>query len=90
MHPDRLDVKACGMFDASSCSDAVPTPIVALTSLGVLIVVLGLFAAGSLTVVLVGLGAICSAGVLGGAWAGEALTRHLPGSGAIACATLRS
>lgn len=40
------------------------TPVVALTVLGVLIVVLGLFAAGNLTIVIVGLLAICSAGVL--------------------------
>ena len=40
------------------------TPVVALTFLGILIVVLGLFVAGNLTVVSVGLLAICSAGVL--------------------------
>jgi energy-converting hydrogenase Eha subunit A len=42
----------------------VPTPVVALTFLGILIVVLGLFVAGNLTIVVVGLLAICSAGVL--------------------------
>jgi energy-converting hydrogenase Eha subunit A len=42
----------------------VPTPVVALTFLGILIVVLGLFVAGNLTVVVIGLLAICSAGVL--------------------------
>ena len=40
------------------------TPVAALTFLGILIVVLGLFVAGNLTVVIVGLLAICSAGVL--------------------------
>jgi hypothetical protein len=40
-------------------------PVLALTFLGVLIVVLGLFAAGSLTVVIVGLLAIGGAGILG-------------------------
>ena len=42
----------------------MPTPVVALTFLGILIVVLGLFVAGNLTIVIVGLLAICSAGVL--------------------------
>ena len=42
----------------------MPTPVVALTFLGILIVALGLFVAGNLTVVIVGLLAICSAGVL--------------------------
>jgi hypothetical protein len=42
----------------------VPTPVVALTFLGTLIVALGLFVAGNLTIVIVGLLAICSAGVL--------------------------
>ena len=42
----------------------MPTPVVALTFLGSLIVVLGLFVAGNLTVVVVGLVAVCSAGVL--------------------------
>ncbi len=39
-------------------------PVVALTFLGVLIVALGLFVAGNLTIVIVGLVAIFSAGVL--------------------------
>jgi len=51
----------------------VPTPVAALTFLGILIVVLGLFVAGNLTVVIVGLVAICSAGVL------EALARRRVG-----------
>jgi hypothetical protein len=42
----------------------VPTPVVALTFLGTLITVLGIFVAGNLTVVIVGLLAIGSAGVL--------------------------
>jgi hypothetical protein len=46
--------------------DAVSTsvPVAALTFLGVLIVVLGLFAAGNMAVVIVGLVAIAFAGVL--------------------------
>ena len=39
-------------------------PVMALTFLGILIVVLGLFAAGSMEVVVVGLGAIAVAGIL--------------------------
>ena len=39
-------------------------PVLALTSLGILIVVLGLFAAGNLEVAVVGLIAIFAAGVL--------------------------
>ena len=39
-------------------------PVAALTVLGILIAVLGLFAAGSVELVLVGLGAIAVAGVL--------------------------
>ena len=42
----------------------MPTPVAALTFLGILIVVLGLFVAGNLTIVIVGILAICSAGVL--------------------------
>ena len=42
----------------------VSTPVVALTFLGTLITVLGIFVAGNLTVVIVGLLAIGSAGVL--------------------------
>ena len=42
----------------------MPTPVAALTFLGSMIVVLGLFVAGNMTVVVVGLLAICSAGVL--------------------------
>jgi hypothetical protein len=42
----------------------VVTPVAALTFLGILIVVLGLFVAGNLTIVIVGLLAIGSAGVL--------------------------
>ena len=42
----------------------MPTPVIALTFLGILIVVLGLFVAGNLTVVIVGLLAICFAGIL--------------------------
>ena len=39
-------------------------PVMALTFLGVLIVLLGLFAAGSVEVVIIGLAAIGAAGVL--------------------------
>lgn len=39
-------------------------PVTALTFLGILIVVLGLFAAGSMEVTIVGLAAIAVAGVL--------------------------
>jgi hypothetical protein len=42
----------------------VASPVAALTFLGILIVVLGLFVAGNLTIVIVGLLAIGSAGVL--------------------------
>jgi hypothetical protein len=40
-------------------------PVLALTSLGIVIAVLGLFAAGNMVVVTIGLGAIFGAGVLG-------------------------
>lgn len=40
-------------------------PVLALTSLGVLISVLGLFAAGNMVIVAIGLGAIFGAGVIG-------------------------
>ena len=43
---------------------AVSMPVAALTFLGVLIAALGLFAAGNITVVIVGLVAIVAAGVL--------------------------
>jgi hypothetical protein len=43
---------------------SISAPVAALTFLGVLIVVLGLFAAGNMTVVVVGLVAIAFAGVL--------------------------
>ena len=39
-------------------------PVTALTVLGILIVVLGLFAAGSVELIVVGLGAIAVAGIL--------------------------
>lgn len=39
-------------------------PVAALTTLGILLVVLGLFAAGNLTIVIVGLLAIVAAGIL--------------------------
>ncbi len=39
-------------------------PVMALTFLGILITVLGLFAAGNITVTIVGLAAIAVAGVL--------------------------
>ena len=42
----------------------VSVPVAALTFLGVLIAVLGLFAAGNITIVVVGLVAIVAAGVL--------------------------
>ena len=44
---------------------SIALPAVALTVLGILIVVLGLFAAGDVAVVVVGLGAIFAAGLLG-------------------------
>lgn len=40
-------------------------PVLALTSLGVLISVLGLFAAGNMVIVAIGLGAIFGAGIIG-------------------------
>jgi hypothetical protein len=39
-------------------------PVIALTTLGVLIAVLGLFAAGDMAIVAIGLGAVFAAGVL--------------------------
>lgn len=39
-------------------------PVVALTGLGVLVVLIGFFVAGNVTYVLIGLGAIAVAGVL--------------------------
>ena len=39
-------------------------PVVALTSLGILIAVLGVFAAGDMLVVSIGLGAIFAAGII--------------------------
>lgn len=40
-------------------------PVLALTGLGVLISVLGLFAAGNMVIVAIGLGAIFGAGIIG-------------------------
>lgn len=40
-------------------------PVLALSGLGILIAVLGLFAAGDMMIVVIGLGAIFAAGVLG-------------------------
>lgn len=48
-------------------------PVLALTTLGILIAVLGLFAAGDMGVVLIGLGAVFGAGLVG---IGERLTRR--------------
>jgi hypothetical protein len=49
---------------AASEPAAMSFPVVALTFLGILVAVLGLFAAGSIAVVAVGLVAIAFAGVL--------------------------
>lgn len=40
-------------------------PVLTLTALGILITVLGLFAAGDMTIVVIGLAAIFGAGVIG-------------------------
>ena len=64
-HASLADAKAAGERAAPLArTGGVPTPVAALTFLGILIVVLGLFVAGNLAVVIVGLSAICSAGVL--------------------------
>jgi hypothetical protein len=44
---------------------SIALPAVALTVLGILIALLGLFAAGDVVIVVVGLGAIFAAGLLG-------------------------
>lgn len=51
----------------STSSDTTSTsfPVLALTGLGILIAVLGLFAAGNMVIVVVGLAAIFGAGVIG-------------------------
>jgi hypothetical protein len=51
-------------LDARSHTMSTSLPVTALTGLGILIVVLGLFVAGSIELILVGLGAIAVAGVL--------------------------
>ena len=64
-HASVTDAEAAGERAAPLArSGWVPTPVGALTFLGILIVVLGLFVAGNLSIVIVGLAAICSAGVL--------------------------
>ena len=64
MTPERLGSAVCPASHTPPYNRIVATPVAALTFLGILIVVLGLFVAGNLTVVVVGLGAICTAGVL--------------------------
>lgn len=50
---------------SSTDSSGASLPVVTLTVLGALLAVLGLFAAGEMSVVALGLGAIVAAGVIG-------------------------
>jgi len=49
----------------SSNSSGPSLPVMALTGLGILITTLGLFAAGDMAIVVIGLAAIFGAGILG-------------------------
>lgn len=51
--------------NSSSRADGASLPVVTLTVLGAVLAVLGLFAAGEMSVVAMGLGAIAVAGVIG-------------------------
>ncbi|HSJ34848.1 MAG TPA: hypothetical protein VLB85_07300 [Acidimicrobiia bacterium] len=53
------------MSKQSSDSPGSSLPVLALTGLGILITVLGLFAAGDMAIVVIGLAAIFGAGVIG-------------------------
>ncbi len=53
------------MSNQSSDSSGSSFPVLALTGLGILITVLGLFAAGDMAIVVIGLAAIFGAGVIG-------------------------
>lgn len=53
------------MSKQSSDSSGSSFPVLALTGLGILITVLGLFAAGDMAIVVIGLAAIFGAGVIG-------------------------
>lgn len=53
------------MSKQSSDSPGSSFPVLALTGLGILITVLGLFAAGDMAIVVIGLAAIFGAGVIG-------------------------
>lgn len=50
---------------SSTDSSGASLPVVTLTVLGALLAVIGLFAAGEMSVVALGLGAIVAAGVIG-------------------------
>lgn len=51
--------------ESSTGSGGASLPVVTLTVLGALLAVIGLFAAGEMSVVALGLGAIVAAGVIG-------------------------
>lgn len=51
--------------ESSTGSSGPSLPVVTLTVLGALLAVIGLFAAGEMSVVALGLGAIAAAGVIG-------------------------
>jgi hypothetical protein len=51
--------------ESSAGSSGTSLPVVTLTVLGALLVVIGLFAAGEMSVVALGLGAIAAAGIIG-------------------------
>lgn len=53
------------MSKNSSDSSGSSFPVLALTGLGIVITVLGLFAAGDMAIVVIGLAAIFGAGILG-------------------------
>ena len=61
--PTRLSWRLTHMSDTPTSGTSLP--VMVLTVLGALIAVLGLFAAGELLVVAVGLGAIVAAGIIG-------------------------
>jgi hypothetical protein len=61
---NRVDARLQAALARSEGSMGTSLPVVALTLLGILVAVLGLFAAGNIAVVVVGLAAIGVAGVL--------------------------